>query len=105
MEHVFLPPLGFARVTPFFFFLLEGSFVWLVKSTGSEMRLPGLESWLPISQSFAFLGLDGEDDDRGDVSDGISFQGILWRLNEWELEPRVGSSEHSVNISDLLLLT
>lgn len=73
----FLTPSGFCSCYSLFFFLLEGSFVWLVKSTGSEMRLPGLESWLPISQSFAFLGLDGEDDDRGDVSDGISFQGIL----------------------------
>lgn len=46
MEHAFLPSGSLLMLFPY---LLEGYFVLLVKSTGSEMILPELESWLSIS--------------------------------------------------------
>lgn len=45
MEHAFLPSGSLLMLFPY---LLEGYFVLLVKSTGSEMILPELESWLSI---------------------------------------------------------
>lgn len=46
MEHAFLPSGSLLMLFPY---LLEGYFVLLVKSTGSEMILPELESCLSIS--------------------------------------------------------
>lgn len=46
MEHAFLPSGPLLMLFPL---LLEGNFVLLIKSMGSEMILPGLESQLPIS--------------------------------------------------------
>lgn len=101
----FLGPLwGLLALLPF----QKGYFAWLVQS---KRDLPALESWLPVSQSITFLNLDGDDDndndddDSGDVSNSISILTLLPRFNEWEPEPCLGSSNHLVSISGLLLLT